>query len=91
MFQIRFLNLFLFVAIGVFGSVIIHAGLSRIFRIDTDTTLITITGLTFSPPFVPAVAMAIRNKDVIMTGITNGLMGYAIGNYLGVTLAYLLK
>jgi uncharacterized membrane protein len=35
--------------------------------------------------------MAIRNKDVIMTGITNGLMGYAIGNYLGVTLAYLLK
>lgn len=91
MFQIRFLNLFLFVAIGVFGSVIIHAALSRIFRIDTDTTIITITGLTFSPPFVPAVAMAIRNKDVIMTGITNGLIGYAIGNYLGVTLAYLLR
>ncbi len=91
MFQIRFLNLFIYVAIAVFGSIIVHAGLSKIFRVDTDTTIITITGLTFSPPFVPAVAASIRNKEVILTGITNGLIGYAIGNYLGVFVAYLLK
>ncbi|HPT32461.1 MAG TPA: DUF819 family protein [Prolixibacteraceae bacterium] len=91
MFQIRFLNMFLFVAVAVFGSMIIHVGLSAIFKVDTDTTIITITGLTYSPPFVPAVAAAIRNKEVILTGIANGIIGYAIGNYLGVFLAYLLK
>jgi len=91
MFQIRFLNMFLFVALAVFGSMIIHVGLSAIFKVDTDTTIITITGLTYSPPFVPAVAAAIRNKEVILTGIANGIIGYAIGNYLGVFLAYFLK
>ena len=91
MFQIRFLSLFLYVAIAVFGSILVHAGLSKIFRVDTDTTIITITGLTFSPPFIPAVAASIRNKEIILTGIANGLIGYAIGNYLGVFIAYLLK
>jgi uncharacterized membrane protein len=70
---------------------IVHVGLSRIFKVDTDTTIITITSLTYSPPFVPAVAAAIRNKEVILTGITNGIIGYAIGNYLGVFIAYILK
>jgi uncharacterized membrane protein len=91
MFQIRFLDMFLYVAVTVFGSMIIHVGLSKIFKVDTDTTIITITGLTYSPPFVPAVAAAIRNKEVILTGITNGIIGYAIGNYLGVFIAYILK
>jgi len=91
MFQIKFLNMFLFVAIAIFGSMIIHVGLSAIFKVDTDTTIMTITGLTYSPPFVPAVAAAIRNKEVILTGITNGIIGYAIGNYLGVFIAYILE
>ncbi len=91
MFQIRFLEMFLYVAIAVFGSMIIHVGLSKVFKVDTDTTIITITGLTYSPPFIPAVASAIRNKEVIITGITNGIIGYAIGNYLGVFIAYILK
>jgi uncharacterized membrane protein len=91
MFQIKFLNMFLYVAIAYLGSTIIHVGLSAIFKIDTDTTIVTITGLTYSPPFVPAVAAALRNKEVILTGITNGIIGYAIGNYLGVFIAYILK
>ncbi|MFA5817626.1 MAG: hypothetical protein WC865_18650, partial [Bacteroidales bacterium] len=30
-----------------------------------------------------AVAGALKNKEVIISGITVGLIGYAIGNYLG--------
>jgi uncharacterized membrane protein len=90
MLTVEYLNVFLYVAFAVFGSMIIHVGLSRIFKVDTDTTIITITGLTYSPPFVPAVAAAIRNKEVIMTGITNGIIGYAIGNYLGITIGKIL-
>lgn len=90
-FQIEFLNLFLYVIIAVFGSMIIHILLSKIFKIDTDTTIITITALSTSPPFVPIVAGALKNKNIIILGITIGVIGYAIGNYLGWGMAYLLK
>jgi uncharacterized membrane protein len=36
-------------------------------------------------------AGALKNKDVIITGITVGILGYVIGNYLGVALGYFLK
>jgi len=91
MFQIDFLHLFMYVALTVFGSMIVHVFLSYLFRVDSDTTIITITALTFSPPFVPVVAAALKNKEIIITGITSGILGYAFGNYLGVALAYFLK
>jgi uncharacterized membrane protein len=90
-FQIEFLNLFLYVVLAVFGSVVIHIILSAIFKIDTDSTIITITALSMSPPFVPVIAGALKNKNVIIMGITIGVIGYAIGNYLGVFIAYILK
>ncbi len=91
MFQIDFLHLFLYVTLVVFGSIIVHVFLSWIFRVDSDTTIITITALTFSPPFIPVVASALKNKEIIITGITSGILGYAFGNYLGVALAYFLR
>jgi uncharacterized membrane protein len=91
MFQIDFLHLFLYVAFAVFGSMIVHVFLSWIFKVDSDTTIITISALTFSPPFIPVVAAALKNKEIIITGITSGILGYAFGNYLGVALAYFLK
>ena len=83
-------DLFLYVLLAVWGSLIIHIILSMIFKVDTDTVIITSTALAFSPPFVPVVAAALNNKDVIITGLTVGIIGYAIGNYFGVSLAYLL-
>ncbi|HKJ78542.1 MAG TPA: DUF819 family protein, partial [Prolixibacteraceae bacterium] len=91
MFQIEFLQLFLYVLIVVVGSMVIHVGLSRIFGIDADTTIIAITALTYSPPFVPAVASALKNKNVIISGLTIGILGYAFGTYLGVLIATILK
>ncbi len=91
MFQIDFLHLFLFVAMAVFGSMIIHVFLSWIFKVDSDTTIITITALTYSPPFVPVVAGALKNKEIIISGLTVGILGYAFGNYIGVAIAYFLS
>ncbi len=91
MFQIDFLQLFLYVLLVVFGSMVIHVGLSRIFKVDADTTIIAITALTYSPPFVPVVASALKNKDLIITGLTIGILGYAFGTYLGVIVAAILK
>ncbi len=59
----------------------------KIFKIDADTTLISSVALINSPLFVPMVAQAMKNKSVIISGITIGIVGYAIGNYLGVIVA----
>jgi uncharacterized membrane protein len=90
MFQIEFLELFLYVLWVVVGSMAIHVGLARIFKVDADTTIIAITALTYSPPFVPAVAGALKNKDVIIGGITIGILGFAFGSYLGIFIGKIL-
>mgnify|MGYP006944211897 CR=1 FL=1 len=33
----------------------------------------------------------LKNREVIISGLTVGILGYAFGNYLGVALAYLLE
>jgi len=90
-FNIQYLHLFLYVLFVYFGTLILHVIFSKLFNIDADTVIITSSALLFSPPFVPAIASAIKNKDVIISGITVGIIGYAIGNYLGVFLAYALE
>jgi uncharacterized membrane protein len=84
-------NLILFISWCYWGSLLLHLILAKIFRIDADNFLITATAFVFSPPFVPLVANALKNKDVIVTGITGGVIGYLLGNYFGTTLAYFLK
>jgi uncharacterized membrane protein len=91
MFGTGMLNLILFITWCYFGSLILHIILAKIFKIDADNFLITSAAFIFSPPFVPMVANALKNKDVIVTGITGGIIGYIVGNYLGVALAYFLK
>ena len=84
------INIFYYVLFVVFGSMAIHVGLSRLFKVDADTTIIAITALTYSPPFVPTVAGAIKNKDVIISGLAIGILGYAFGSYIGIILGQLL-
>ncbi len=91
MFQLEFLQLFLYVSWVVFGSMFIHVLLAHLFKIDTDTTIISITALTYSPPFVPAVAGALKNKEVIISGLTIGILGFAFGSYLGIFIGTILK
>jgi uncharacterized membrane protein len=91
MLSVGMLDLILFISWCYFGSLILHLILAKIFRVDADNFLITATAFIFSPPFVPIVANKLKNKDLIVTGITGGILGYVIGNYLGVALAYFLK
>lgn len=85
------LTLLYYVSFAVFGSLILHVLLASLFKIDRDTVMVTSTALICSPPFVPAVAGAIKNKEVVVSGLTVGIVGYAVGNYLGVLVAELLK
>ncbi len=91
MFSKGMMDLILFISWCYFGSLFLHLALAKIFRIDADNFLITATAYVFSPPFVPLVANALKNKDVIVTGLTGGIIGYLLGNYFGITLAYFLQ
>lgn len=84
-------GLFAYITLAVFGSLLLHVLLSKVFKVDADTTMITSVAFICSPPFVPVIAGAIGNRQVIISGITIGIIGYAMGNYLGVMVAYFLR
>jgi uncharacterized membrane protein len=84
-------ELFYYIGFVLFGSLTLHVILSRFFKIDADTVIITSTALICSPPFVPVVAGAINNRQIILPGITVGIIGYAIGNYLGYMMSIVLQ
>ena len=85
------LNLMGYLLFAVFGSLAIQAILARIFKIDADTMIIASVTFINSPPFVPMMAAAMKNKNVLVTGLTLGIIGYAVGNYLGYLMSELLK
>lgn len=85
------LNLLGYLLFAVFGSLCIQAILAKIFKIDADTMVISSVTFINSPPFVPMMAAAMKNRNVMITGLTLGIIGYAVGNYLGFLIYELLK
>jgi uncharacterized membrane protein len=84
-------TLFWFCGFVVFGSILLHYLLAILFKVDRDTLIITSTAAIFGPPFIAPVAQAIGNREIIPIGIALGLIGFSIGNYLGMGLAFILK
>ncbi len=80
-----------YVSVAIFGSLIVHLLLCAIFRIDTDTMIITSVAGICSPPFVPMVAAALKNRDIIMPGVITGIIGWVTGTYLGIGVSTVLS
>lgn len=79
-----------YLLVAVFGSLLIQIFFAKIFRIDSDMMVIASVTYINSPPFVPMMAAAMKNKDVLIPGLTIGVIGYAVGNYLGFLMSQLL-
>ena len=75
----------------IFGSLTLAVVLARPFKVDADSAVITSDTLVNSPICVPMIAATMKNKGALMVGITNGLAGYAVGNYLGYIIYQLLQ
>ncbi|GJM63329.1 DUF819 family protein [Persicobacter diffluens] len=84
-------SLFFLTAIVLFSSLLLHLLLCKILKVDAHSMIISATALVCSPPFVPMVAGALKNKKIILSGLTIGIIGYAVGNYLGYFIAISLK
>lgn len=85
------LNILWYILFVIFGSLLLQILFARLLHLDGDTTLVASAALINSPPFVPLVAALLDNKDLIARGIAIGLLGYLLGNYLGLGLFFLLK
>ncbi len=71
-------------------TVLLHILLAKICRIDRDTMMITSVAGIYGPAFIIPVARALKNDEIILPGILCGILGYAIGNYLGIALGSVL-
>ena len=77
-----------FVLFIIVVATLLHLLFCRLFKVSGDLFCVALVALLCSPPFVPPVVGAMGNKKVLISGIVIGLIGYAIGTYLGVALAY---
>ena len=84
------INILLFQSIIVFGSLFLTIILAKFIKVDAENAVITSDTLINSPICVPMIAATMKNKDVIIVGITNGIAGYAVGNYLAFFLYQIL-
>jgi uncharacterized membrane protein len=80
-----------YVTFTVFACLLLHVVLAKIFKIDADTLIITSVAGICSPPLVPMVAAALKNKEVMVSGVITGIIGWVVGTYLGITMAYILR
>ena len=79
-----------YLLVAVFGSLLLQVIFAKIFKIDSDMMVIASVTYINSPPFVPMMAAAMKNKDVLIPGLTIGVIGYAVGNYLGFLMSQML-
>ena len=85
------LYVLLYLFVVVFGSLALQTLLSLLLKIDADTMIVSSVSLINSPPFVPMICSVMRNRNVMVVGLSVGIVGYAVGNYLGVIVYELLK
>ncbi len=81
--------IFVYVAVSIVASLMLLAFFCKLAKIDTDTLIITSVSMVCSPPFVPAMAATLKNKEILISGLATGVVGYAIGNYLGIIVNHL--
>lgn len=84
------LLLFALLLLVQFGAVGLHLLLCRWARVDRDTMIITSIAGIFGPAFIAPTAAALNNDEVLLPGLACGILGYGLGNYLGIGLGYLL-
>ena len=82
------LDLLWFSFLALSATTLLHLLLCRLFGLDRDTVILSSVAGFYGPVFVVQVAAALGNKRLLAAGIAVSLLGFGIGNYLGVGLAY---
>lgn len=85
------MDLLYFSALALSATTVLHLILCKLFRLDRDTVILSSVAGFYGPIFVVQVAAAIKNQRLLAAGIAVSLLGFGIGNYLGVGLAFAVQ
>ncbi len=85
-----FIYIILFFGIITIGTFIVDIIISKLFKMETDCTLVVLTAGIYGPAFVPAVCEQYKNEQMVVPGLIVGSIGYAIGTFLGLAISLLL-
>lgn len=80
---------FTLVVVGIHGLVVF--GVGRLVRLDIGSLAVASQAAIGGPSSALAVAVSREWKGLVLPGIIVGLLGYALGNYLGFGVAFLLR
>lgn len=86
-----FLSMLLLYGVITAGAFLLHIIICKFAKIDVDCAMVTLTAGLYGPAFVPAVTRQIKNDELTPAGLICGSIGYAIGTFLGLGLALLLR
>lgn len=84
-----FVHILLFFGIITLGTFFLHIFFSKLFKVETDCTIVVLTAGVYGPAFAPAVAKQMKNDAMIIPGLIVGALGYAVGTFLGIGAALL--
>jgi len=77
------------IVVGVHGAVIY--GVGRLVRTDVATLSVASQAAIGGPTTAMALAIARKWPALVLPGLAAGLIGYAVGNYAGFGIAYLVR
>ena len=80
------LQLIGYMALVLSGSILLHLLLGMLFRLDRDTVILTSVAALYGPAFIGQVASVLGNRALVVGAIAASLVGYALGNYLGLAM-----
>ena len=89
-FRGNFLPVFLHFTVITVVSFLVSAAAAKILRVPADELIIAYTAGIYGPAFVPSLSGQLKRKDLLMPGLICGSLGYAIGTFLGIFIAYVL-
>ncbi|OAV45413.1 DUF819 family protein [Lewinella sp. 4G2] len=85
------MDLLYFSFLALSSTTLLHLLLCRLFNVDRDTVILSSVAGFYGPVFVVQVAAALKNKRLMAAGLAVSLLGFGIGNYLGVSVANLIR
>ncbi len=75
--------------VGIHG--LLTFTLARAFRLDAETTAVASQAAVGGPSTAMALATSRGWGDLALPGLLVGLLGYTVGNYAGLAIAYLTR